>query len=68
MPAWLILVLVGVVLVILGIATNIGQFLIWLGVIILVASLVLGLVRRSCCPRSPPTVSRCCSPRRPPTA
>jgi len=47
MPAWLILVLVGVVLVILGVATNIGQFLIWVGVIILVASLVLGLVRRS---------------------
>ncbi|GAB3101560.1 hypothetical protein [Isoptericola nanjingensis] len=47
MPAWLILVLVGVVLVILGVATSIGQFLIWLGVIVLVASLVLGLVRRS---------------------
>jgi len=47
MPAWLILVLIGVVLVILGVATSIGQFLIWLGVIVLVASLVLGLVRRS---------------------
>ncbi|MFI2101977.1 hypothetical protein ACH436_01685 [Isoptericola sp. NPDC019693] len=47
MPAWLILILVGVVLVILGIATNIGQFLIWIGVIVLVVSLVLALVRRS---------------------
>lgn len=47
MPAWLILILVGVVLVILGIATNIGQFLIWIGVVVLVVSLVLALVRRS---------------------
>jgi hypothetical protein len=47
MPAWLILILVGVVLVILGLATEIGQFLIWIGVIVLVVSLVLGLLRRS---------------------
>lgn len=47
MPAWLILVLIGVVLVILGVATAIGKFLIWIGVIVLVASLVLGLLRRS---------------------
>jgi len=47
MPAWLILIIIGVVLVILGVATNIGQFLIWIGVIVLVASLVLGLLRRS---------------------
>ncbi|AEG44694.1 hypothetical protein [Isoptericola variabilis] len=47
MPAWLILILVGVVLVILGIATDIGQFLIWIGVIVLVVSLILGLVGRS---------------------
>ena len=42
MPSWLILILVGVVLVILGVATNIGQFLIWIGVIVLVISLILG--------------------------
>lgn len=47
MPAWLILILVGVALVILGVATDIGQFLIWIGVIVLVASLILGLVGRS---------------------
>ncbi len=47
MPAWLILIIVGVVLVILGVATNIGQFLIWIGVVVLVVSLVLGLLRRS---------------------
>jgi hypothetical protein len=47
MPSWLILVLVGVALVILGVATEIGQFLIWIGVIVLVASLVIGLVNRT---------------------
>ncbi|WP_369369836.1 hypothetical protein AB1046_13580 [Promicromonospora sp. Populi] len=47
MPSWLILVLIGVVLVILGVATEIGQFLIWIGVIVLVASLIIGLVRRT---------------------
>ncbi|WP_158274429.1 hypothetical protein [Cellulomonas sp. WB94] len=46
MPSWLLLILVGVVLVILGVATNIGQFLIWIGVIVLVVSLILGLVGR----------------------
>ncbi|GAA4708324.1 hypothetical protein APR04_004530 [Promicromonospora umidemergens] len=47
MPTWLILILVGVALVILGVATEIGQFLIWIGVIVVVASLIIGLVRRS---------------------
>jgi hypothetical protein len=46
MPTWLILILVGVVLVVLGVATNIGTFLIWIGVIVLVVSLILGLVGR----------------------
>lgn len=46
MPAWLILILIGAVLVILGAATEIGSFLIWVGVVVLVVSLVLGLVRR----------------------
>ncbi|AEE45491.1 hypothetical protein [Cellulomonas fimi] len=46
MPSWLILVLVGVVLVVLGVATSIGQFLIWIGVALLVVSLILGLVGR----------------------
>jgi hypothetical protein len=46
MPTWLILILVGVALVILGVATEIGQFLIWIGVIVLVASLIIGLVGR----------------------
>jgi len=46
MPTWLILIIVGVVLVILGVATEIGQFLIWIGVVVLVISLILGLVGR----------------------
>jgi hypothetical protein len=47
MPTWLILILVGVALVILGVATEIGQFLIWIGAIVLVVSLVLGLMGRT---------------------
>ena len=47
MPARLILILVGVVLVVLGLATEIGQFLIWIGVIVLAVSLVLGLMGRT---------------------
>ncbi|MEZ0448227.1 hypothetical protein [Cellulomonas sp. ICMP 17802] len=46
MPTWLILILVGVVLVVLGVATTIGHWLIWIGVIVLVVSLILGLVGR----------------------
>jgi len=46
MPSWLLLILVGVVLVVLGVATSIGHFLIWIGVIVLVVSLILGLVGR----------------------
>lgn len=46
MPSWLLLILVGVVLVILGVATSIGHFLIWIGVIVLVVSLIVSLVGR----------------------
>ena len=46
MPSWLLLVLVGVVLIVLGVATEIGQFLIWIGVVVLVISLILSLVGR----------------------
>ncbi len=47
MPLWLILILIGVVLVVLGVATEIGQFLLWIGVVVLVVSLVLALMRRA---------------------
>ncbi len=46
MPSWLLLILVGVVLLVLGVATSIGHFLIWIGVVVLVVSLILGLVGR----------------------
>lgn len=43
---WLLILVVGVVLLVLGIAIEAAKFLIWLGIIVLVVSLVLGLVRR----------------------
>ncbi|WP_402469353.1 hypothetical protein [Isoptericola aurantiacus] len=46
MPLWLILIIIGVVLLILGLA-GIAKFLIWVGIIVLVVSLVLALVRRA---------------------
>ncbi|MGP7960614.1 hypothetical protein ACTVCO_07345 [Sanguibacter sp. A247] len=46
MPTWLIILLVGVVLVILGVATEIGKFLIWIGVVVLIVSLILSVVGR----------------------
>jgi membrane protein implicated in regulation of membrane protease activity len=45
MPSWLILVIVGAILLILGLS-GIGEFLIWIGVAVLVVSLVLALVGR----------------------
>ena len=46
MPLWLILIVVGVVLAVVGVAVEAAQLLIWLGVIVLVGGLVLSLVRR----------------------
>ncbi|HEY0118802.1 MAG TPA: hypothetical protein VGC04_08490 [Cellulomonas sp.] len=46
MPAWLILIIVGVVLLVLGIAVAAAKFLIWIGIVVLVISLIVGLVRR----------------------
>lgn len=43
---WLLILVVGVVLLVLGIAIEAAKFLIWLGIAVLVISLVLGLVRR----------------------
>lgn len=47
MPLWLTLIVVGIVLIVLGVATNIGSFLLWLGVVVLVVSLIMSLVTRS---------------------
>ncbi|WP_225753985.1 hypothetical protein [Actinotalea sp. Marseille-Q4924] len=44
MPTWLLILIVGIVLLVFGIAVEAAQFLIWLGIIVLVISLILGLV------------------------
>ena len=46
MPTWLIILLVGVVLLVFGVAVEAAKFLIWVGIIVLVVSLILGLVGR----------------------
>ncbi len=46
MPAWLLLVIIGVVMLILGVAIEAAKFLIWVGIAVLVISLIVGLVRR----------------------
>ena len=47
MPLWLLLVIIGVVLLILGIAVTAAHWLLWIGIALLVISLIVGLVRRS---------------------
>ena len=46
MPTWLLILIVGVVLLIIGIAVEAAKILIWIGVAVLVISLVLRFVRR----------------------
>lgn len=46
MPTWLLVLIVGVVLLILGVAVEAAKILIWIGIAILVVSLVLGLLNR----------------------
>lgn len=46
MPAWLILIIIGVVLLVLGVAVEAAKFLLWVGIAILVVSAVLGLIGR----------------------
>ena len=47
MPTWLLILLVGVVLLVLGIAVEAAKLLIWIGIAVLAVSLVLGLLGRS---------------------
>lgn len=44
---WLTLIIVGAVLMLLGFFTEIGQFLIWLGLILLIVSAIASVVRKS---------------------
>ncbi len=46
MPSWLLILIVGVLLLIFGVAVEAAKFLIWIGIIVLVVSLILGLVGR----------------------
>ncbi|MBD8063668.1 hypothetical protein SAMN05216184_10430 [Georgenia satyanarayanai] len=46
MSLWLILIIVGVIMLIIGVAVEAAQILIWIGVAILVISLILSLVGR----------------------
>ncbi|MFF1531313.1 hypothetical protein [Cellulomonas sp. NPDC058312] len=46
MPTWLILIIIGVVLLVLGVAVEAAKFLLWIGIAVLVVSLILGLLRR----------------------
>ncbi|HLV05329.1 hypothetical protein [uncultured Georgenia sp.] len=46
MSLWLILIIVGVVMLIIGVAVEAAQVLIWIGVAILVISLIMSLVGR----------------------
>lgn len=46
MPSWLLILIVGVLLLVFGVAVEAARFLIWLGIIVLVVSLILGLVGR----------------------
>lgn len=45
MPLWLVLIIVGVILAIIGFA-GVGQILIWIGVVVLVVGLILSFTRR----------------------
>ncbi|WP_022869793.1 hypothetical protein [Yaniella halotolerans] len=42
---WLILILVGLAMVLLGVFSGIGEILIWLGVIVAVISIIMWIVR-----------------------
>jgi len=46
MPSWLLIIIVGVVLLILGVAVEAAKILIWIGVAVLVIGLIMSLMRR----------------------
>lgn len=47
MALWLILIIIGAVLLVLGVATSIGTWLIYIGVALLVISLIMALLGRT---------------------
>lgn len=44
MSLWLILIIVGVVMAVIGVAVPAANFLIWLGIVLLVVSIVMSLL------------------------
>lgn len=46
MSTWLILIIVGVVMLILGVAVEAAKVLIWIGIAVVIVSLIFGLVGR----------------------
>lgn len=46
MSLWLLLIIVGAILLIIGVAVEAAQILIWIGVIILVVSLIMSVIGR----------------------
>ena len=46
MPTWLLILIVGVVLLIIGVAVEAAQILIWIGIAVLVISLILKFARK----------------------
>lgn len=46
MSLWLILIIVGVVMLIIGVAVEAAQVLLWIGIAILVISLIMTFVSR----------------------
>ena len=46
MSLWLLLIIVGAILLIVGVAVEAAQILIWIGVAILVISLIMSVVGR----------------------
>ena len=44
---WLVLIIVGIVLAVLGIFIQAAKFLIWLGIIVLVISIIMSLITRA---------------------
>lgn len=46
MPTWLLILLVGVVLLVIGVAVEAAKILIWIGIAVLVIGLIMNFSRR----------------------
>jgi membrane-bound ClpP family serine protease len=46
MPTWLLIIVVGAILLVVGVAVEAARILIWIGVAVLVIGLILNLARR----------------------